>query len=230
MQKQKFYHLASAIALVVTFQFIFASSIQAQDSSKMKPELSVAGIELGNRESAEKFLGDGYAPRLEKDGTVGYYFYNKWGNQVMRLNAPSMEDKYFITEIEVFRVGRSYQKNHYQAKDIKFFSTESDIFIGFRQSAMFLIAGIKNAGKINQFRTKNIVKMKGEPTERNKPDKKLETLIYKMPNVQLSNKEAGVRYEASYEFYKKKLRRYKLKISWDEKNLAKKKKKKSGVE
>lgn len=230
MQKQKFYRLASALALVVTFQFIFVLSIQAQESSEMKPEMSVAGIELGNRESAKKFLGDGYAPRLEQDGTVGYYFYNKWGNQVLRLNAPSMDDKYFITEIEVFRVGRKYQKNHYQAENIKYFSTENNIFIGFKQSAMFMIAGIKNAGKINQFKPKHIVKIKGEPTERNKAEKKRETLIYKMQDVQLSNQKNGVRYEASYEFYKKKLKRFKMKISWDEKNLAKKNKKKSDIE
>lgn len=222
MQKHKIYRLVNVIALVVTFQLVFVLSIHAQDAEELKPELSVAGIELGNRESAKTFLKDGYSPRLEKDGKVGYYFYNKWANQVMRLSAPSMEDRYFITEIEVFRVSRKYQERHFQAKEYKFFETEGGIFIGFKQSAMFMIVGIKNAGKINQFKPKHIVEIKGEPTQRNKTDKKREAISYRVSSLKLSDNEASYSYEAEYEFYKNKLKRFKLKIKQNKSELAKK--------
>lgn len=222
MKKRRVYSLASIFTAFVLFQFILVISIQAQDRAESKPELSVAGIELGNRESAEKFLKSGFSPRLEKDGSVGYYFYNKWANQVMRLSAPSLEDKYFITEIEVFSVSRKYQKPHFQAKDHRYFETENGIFIGFKQSAMFLIVGLKNAGKINEFKPKHIVKIKGEPTTRNKMDKKREAISYKVPSVELSDSESSYNYEASYRFYKNKLKRFKIKIAQNKSELAKK--------
>ena len=222
MQKKKFYRIASFLTAFILLQFIFVLTIQAQDSEDLKPELSVAGIELGNRESGKKFLKNGYSPRLEKDGTVGYYFYNKWANQVMKLSAPSLEDKYFVTEIEVFRVSRKYQKPHFQAKDYRFFETESGIFIGFKQSAMYLIAGLKNAGKINEFKPKHIVEIKGEPTERNKTDKKREAISYKVSSLKLADSEANFNYEAEYEFYKNKLKRFKIKIVKNKAELAKK--------
>lgn len=221
MYKQKYFRSAIVLSMFVVFQFIFVLSANAQDSPEMKPELSVAGIELGNRTSAENFLKDGYAPRFETDGRVGYYFYNKWANQVMKLIAPSMEDKYFITEIEVFKVSRKYQERHYQAEDIKFFETESGIFIGFKQSAMFLIAGIENAGSTNKVKTKNLLKIKGEPTEKIEVDKKKETFVYKIPNIKLSDNETDAEYTANYEFYKNELRKFSFKIKVNNKEIAK---------
>lgn len=226
MQKQKFYRLAGFLAMVTLLQFAFVVSSNAQDSEELKPEMKVVDIELGNRESAEKFLSNGYHPKVEEDGRASYYFYNEWGSQVMKLTAPSVEDKYFITEIEVYRVSEKYRDRHYQAKEIKYFQTENGIFIGFKQSAMYFFAGIKNAGSLNIVKPKNLVKIKGEPHVRNKADKKYETLIYKIPNIKLSDGKTDASYEASYEFYKDTLKRFTLKIVPDEKNLAKEKEEK----
>jgi hypothetical protein len=212
MHTVKFYRFLSIVAVFVFFQAIFVFTVKAQETAQIKPELKVAGIELGNRSLAEDFLKNGYSPRVEDDGRVAYYFYNKWANQVLKLSAPSIEDKYFITEIEVFRVNRKYRERHFQLEDTKFFETESGIFIGFKQSAMFLIAGIKNAGSTNEFKPKHIIKMQGEPTERIEPDKKYETLIYRIADLELKDEKTRVKYEAKYEFYKNKLKRFSLKI------------------
>lgn len=218
MQNKKFYRLV----VLVIFQIVLVTGLQAQEASETKADLSVAGIELGNRESAEKFLKDGYSPRIEEDGRVSYAFYNEWATQVMRLYAPSMEDKYFITEIEVYRVGRSYKERHFHLKDVELFQTDGGVFIGFKQSAAFLIAGIKNAGKINEFKPKHIVKQKGEPTERvEKPEEKRETLIYKTESIKLSD-ETTAKHEAEYEFYKDKLKKFRVKIESEKSMLAKK--------
>ncbi len=222
MKNKKFYSVISVVATFIIFQFIFVFSAVAQDSNEMKPELSVAGIELGNRKSAENFLKEGYSPRVENDGRVSYYFYNKWATQVMRLSAPSIEDKYFITEIEVFRIGRSYQERHFHTEEIKYFSTESGVFIGFKQSAGYLIAGIKNAGATNEIKPKTLIKIQGEPTEKVETDKKYETLSYSFPNVKLNDEEESVNYEAEYEFYKDKLKRFKLTFASNKEKLAKK--------
>ncbi len=219
MQNKRFYRLTSIFAAFVIFQFVFVFGVRAQEETGNKPELSVVGIELGNRESAEKFLKNGYAPRIEEDGRVSYSFYNKWANQVMRLFAPSMEDKYFVTEIEVFKVGRSYRERHFHTEDIKFFETENGIFIGFKQSAAYFIAGIKNAGSINEFKPKHLIKINGEPDEKiEKESEKRETLIYKVSDIDLVESKAD--YEAEYEFYKNKLKRFRLKIEPDKTKLA----------
>lgn len=217
MKKQNYYRFALALLL---FQIIFVSSGKAQNSGETKAEIGVAGIEIGNRESAEKFLKEGYSPRLEEDGRVAYYFYNKWGTQVMKLTANSLEDRYFITEIEVFRVSPKYRKNHFQAEDIKYFATECGIFIGFKQSAAFLIAGLENTGKINKFKPKNIISLKGEPAERTTEDKKSETLSYKIMNVKLADSTESLNYEETYEFYKDELKRFTLKIVMEQPKLA----------
>ena len=217
MQIRKYFYPA----VFVILQFVLIAA--AQDLPEEKPEMSVAGIELGNRESAKSFLTDGYAPRIGEDGRVSYYFYNKWATQVMRLTALSMEDRYFITEIEVFRVGRSYRERHFQAEEIKLFETENRIFIGFKQTAAYLIAGVKNAGATNEFKPKHIVKMKGEPFERvEAKEEKCETLVYRNADVEL--KDGGeASYEAEYEFYKDKLRRFRLKVEPERAKLAEKK-------
>ncbi len=84
MHNQKFYRLTVLATVFVIFQFAFAAAVSAQ-SSKNAPELSVAGIELGNREKAKLFLTPGYQPRKGEDCRPNYYFYNAWGSQVMKL-------------------------------------------------------------------------------------------------------------------------------------------------
>lgn len=227
MQYQRFLRIVSLSAAVIIIQLAFAptAEIGAQDKIDRKPEMSVIGIELGNRASAEKFLTAGHHPQIGADGRASFYFYNVWGSQVMRLTAPSAEDKYFITEIEVFRVGRKYRKCHYMADEVKYFQTEGGVFIGFKQSAMYFLAAIENAGSVNRFRPKNLIKIKGEPAVRNKTGKKGETLVYRIPDITLSDKMTTADYEAHYQFYKNKLKSFTLKISPVEKNLAREKKK-----
>lgn len=219
MQKQKFYHFAVLLSLSFIFQIAFVSIVKAQET-KSKPDFSVIGIELGSREKAKAFLSQGYSPRKGEDGRPTYYFYNEWGSQVMKLTGTSFDDPYFITEIEVYAVGQNYRERHYQAEKIKFFETENDIFIGFKQSAMYFIAAVKNVGSRNTIGPKDVVEILGEPGERTKTDAKHETITYKLSNVKLPDENLNVNYQASYEFYKKELNRFKIKIEPNE--IAKK--------
>jgi hypothetical protein len=86
---------------------------------------------------------------------------------------------------------------------------------------MFLIAGIENAGSINKVKPKNLIKIKGEPSERLQTDKKQESFIYKIPSIKLSDGKTIAKYEANYEFYKNELSRFKLNITLDITKLAK---------
>ncbi|MGI8639317.1 MAG: hypothetical protein ACR2MG_05120 [Pyrinomonadaceae bacterium] len=215
MQKQKYYRLTIFLTMLVIFQAAFGFSVKAQES-KAKPELSVAGIELGNREKAKTFLTPGYMPRKDEDGRPTYYFYNEWGSQVMKLTAASFEDPYFITEIEVFAVSEKYQERHFQAEDIKYFTTENGIFIGFKQSAMYFIAGIKNMGSKNKFELKDVIEVKGEPGGRIVKDEKRNVITYNLSNIKLPGENLVAGYQASYEFYKKSLSRFSIKLIMDE--------------
>ena len=205
----------------VIFQFAFAAAVSAQ-SSRNTPELSVAGIELGNREKAKLFLTPGYQPRKGEDGRPNYYFYNAWGSQVMKLTAVSFDDPYFITEIEVFAVGKSYRERHFQADNVKYFSTENGIFIGFKQSAMYFIAGVKNAGSRNQIRAKDVIEIKGEPEEKLNKDADTEVMNYSLADIKLSGDDVNAGYQASYEFHKNNLNRFSVKLVMNETKQAKK--------
>lgn len=221
MQKQKYYRIAVLLAVFVSFQFASGYSVKAQ-TSKAAPEMSVAGIKLGSRESAKAFLKSGYNPRVGKDGRPTYYFYNKYGSQVMKLTAASFDDPHFLTEIEVFSVGEKYQERHFQAEDVKFFETENDIFIGFKQSAMYFIAGVKNAGNRNEITPKDVVEIKGEPSKRADTEKNREVLSYQIADVKVPGAKTEADYQANYEFYKKKLKRFSIKLVLDEKMQTKK--------
>lgn len=122
----------------------------------------------------------------------------------MKLTAKSAEEPYFITEIEVFTVGRSYQEQHYVAKDLGAFMTESGIFIGQKASVSSVMFGVPN-----RIGPKDIVKKKGEPSNREKTGKD-ESIIYALANMKLSGREFG--YSARYEFSKNKLKKFTLKI------------------
>jgi hypothetical protein len=204
MTKQRYFRLALCVSVIAVLGF----SALAQEKNT-QPELSVAGIKLGDRESAKAFL-TGYSMRKQDDGRFAYFFYNSYGTQVMKLTAKSAEEPYFITEIEVFTVGRSYLEQHYVAKDLGTFTTESGIFIGQKGSVSSMVFGVPN-----RIGPKDIVKKKGEPTDKKKIGK-AETITYASPNIKLPGGEFD--YTASYEFSKNKLKKFSLKISAKEKS------------
>lgn len=211
MKKYKYYRLSVLLLVFLVLQIAGVSSANAQKSENT-PELSVAGIELGNRESAKKFLTEGYSPRPEEDGRASFYFYNEWGTQVMKLTADSPDDPYYLTEIEVFGVNRKYEKTHYVAKDFGIFVTENGIFIGYKQSVTSIIIGIPNVGRKNRIGPNDVIDIKGKPAEREKTDGNREFVTYQIPGVKLSDGSVTADYNARYEFYKKKLRRFSIKI------------------
>lgn len=200
---------------VLFFSLALTNFLTAQDI-KSEPELSVAGIRLGDRTSAKKFL-ETYSPGTGDEGQPEYSFWNKFGNQVMKVSALSFEDRFFITKIEVFYAPQSYMGRHYVLKDQGFFVTENGIFIGYRQSALAFITGIPNAAREDRIGPNDIVRKKGEPTSRTKQDKK-EIIIYDLGKIDLEidGKKESVNYSARYETNKNKLRRFVFEISSDE--------------
>lgn len=192
-------------------------SIIAADSSAFsqttQPELSVAGFRLGDEASAKNILQN-YSPRYDNDqNRPQYFFYNGYGNQVMSVIAYSKERPFLIVAVEVFAVGESYQKRHYQMQDVNYFTTESGFFIGSRQSAASMIlAGADTTG------AKEIIKKKGEP-EADENNGKTRTLRYKFSIVnELETLEAKIKdvdfgaYTAEYRFNKNKLSRFSIAI------------------
>lgn len=196
-----------AIAIIV----LFVSGINAQNNVKTTPDITVAKIELGNRQKAKDFFAKGYSPRKGDDGRPEYYFYNEFGTEVMKVVGASFDDANFITEIEVFAVGRSYQNKHFYLKDTSYFTTESDIFIGYRQSiaSMLTFPGVTRRDIIGP---KDVIKSLGEPATRTAPEKDREVFIYQIPNVKVAGEYGEFDYEAQYKFYKRKLKRFSLKI------------------
>ncbi len=196
---------------------VFGAGFDAKAQEKtVSRDLSVVGIKLGNRASAKAFL-DGFQARIAEDGRPTYYFYNKFVNQVMKLTGASFEDRFFITEIEVYRVGKSYQSPHFQAEKIGYFKTENNIFIGYKQSTASMITGIPNVDGKDTTGPKNVVKKLGEPLERTENGEK-ETLIYKASEIELTDENAQGKmlkfsYLANYEFNDGKLKKFVLKIS-----------------
>lgn len=199
-------------AVLLSVLLVFGSGILGQ-SKNSEPELIVAGIKLGDRASAKKFLGN-YSAGTGDDGEPQYSFWNKFGNQVMQLHALSFDDPYFITKIEVFYAPASYMGRHYVLKDQGYFVTENDIFIGYRQSVASMIVGIPNVGRNDRIGPNDIVRKKGEPTSRTKEDKK-EFLTYDLGkiDIEIEGKKETVNYLARYETNKNKLRRFSFEIS-----------------
>ncbi len=202
--------LTTAVAAVVALTAFAAA--HAQEKPRSDPEMSVAGLRLGDRQSGKAFL-ELYQPRTDEDGLPKYYFYNGQGTTVMKVTAASVEDPYFVTEIEVFGVGESYQKRHYFLKKTPHFVTESGIFVGFRQNgkslALALIVGVPNVGRSNIIGPKDVIKRKGEPDDR--ADKDHETTFkYHADDVPVG--DAKFKYTAFYRFYKKELLRFIFKL------------------
>lgn len=192
----------------------FGVTALAQEAKTINPDVSVVGLKLGERAAAKTFL-DGFQPRQTADGRPVYYFYNKNADQVLKLTAASFEDKYLLTEIEVYQVDATYRMPHFQAEKISFFKTEKDIFVGYKQSKASAITGIPNVDGKDMSGPKTIIRKIGEPTERVENGKQL-TLVYKLPGLSLAD-EAGKTgrfvYTARYEFYDNRLQRFILKIS-----------------
>lgn len=219
MMKQKFFRPALCLVMVVFFQTVSSFAIKAQEKPA-EPELSVAGIKLGDRASAKSFL-EGYAPTTDEAGRTVFYFYNGYATQVMKLTAASSADAYFITEIEVFSVDETYRKKHFQAKKIDYFTTEKGIFIGYRQSVASILL-FPGASRSDMIGPKDVIKKKGAPTEDVKQEK-YEIVTYKLPGIELpdetaSGKTKAFSYFARYEFFKNKLYKFTIKIFSPEEN------------
>ena len=204
-----------SLSLIILFTF----GINAQTKTEIKPDLKVAEFELGNRQKAKDFFAKGYSPRRGADDSAEYYFYNEFGTNVMKVVGASMDDPNFITEIEVYAVGNSYQEKHYYLKNTGYFVTDSGIFIGYRQSvaSMILFPGVTRRDIIGP---KDVLQIKGEPEEKFVNEKKRDVYVYKIPNVKIDGENGVFNYEARYEFYKKQVKKFNLKITPAEKQLA----------
>ncbi len=105
---------------------------------------------------------------------------------------------------------------------MKYFSTENGNFIGFKQSAMYFIAGVKNAGSRNEIRAKYVIEIKGEPEEKLNKDADTEVMNYSLADVKLPGDNVNAGYRASYEFHKNNLNRFSIKLVMNETKQAKK--------
>lgn len=203
---------------------LFVSGISFGQNVKSEiPEISVAGIKLGNRESAKAFLTN-VGPRIGEKGEAEYYFYNKFGTQVMKLVAADFNDPHFITEIEVFAVGRSYQKPHFVLDDQGYFVTENGIFIGYRQSAGSMVVGmmigIPGVSREDMIGPKDVIRKKGQPTTKTVTENKRDVFTYEVHdtesfinNLETQNLDNKYGYAARYEFNKNKLKRFSIKLT-----------------
>ncbi|REJ75402.1 MAG: hypothetical protein DWQ47_07960 [Acidobacteria bacterium] len=196
------------ILALALFSFTFAI---AQDA---KPDNAIADVELGNRESAKALLAD-YGPTFGDDGRPEYYFYNKYADQVVRFKAASWQDKFLITEMEVFAVTDKYRRPHFQLKEIGYFKTPSGLFLGYKQSAVGLLSGfaigINDPGGKNRVRKSRVQKLFGEPDE-TVEDGERATFVYHDPEMTFKDLGSTAAYRAEYEFKKGKLKRISLKI------------------
>lgn len=207
---------SKSIFLALTFLvFTIAVVPTIAQTTESQPELSVAGFRLGEDEEKTKTVLQGYSPRYDNElGQPKYFFYNGYGNQVMSVTAHSKERPFLIVAIEVFSVGESYQKTHYQMKDKNSFMTESGFFIGARPSVTSMMFAIPNVTA-----PKEIIKKKGAP-EKDEKEKKARTLSYRLDSVgQLEAQEAKTKnvnfgsYTAEYRFVKNKLRRFAIAVN-----------------
>lgn len=206
------------IAVVLLTVGCLSWRVSAQTAS-IRPDVSIAGVRLGDRGSAKLFL-DGYQFRTD-GGVPTYYFYNSRITTVFKLTGASFDDPYFITEMEVFNVGPEYQNRHFVLEKVGHFLTESGIHVGYRQSgrdlAFSLTVGIPGIVGDSVIGTKYVVKKIGEPTARLSDGDK-DAFDYRIENFGVPNDKAedprsSFVYSAHYEFYKRKLNRFVIKIS-----------------
>jgi hypothetical protein len=204
---------SALFALLSCVLIASAENSASAQIAQSEPELSVSGLRLGDEESAKTVLQN-YSPRYDNDlNQPKYFFYNGYGNQVMCATAHSKEHPFLVVAIEVFAVGESYQKKHFQMKETKSFMSESGFFIGARPSAASLIFAIPNVTG-----PKEIMKRKGQPKADEKSDK-VRTLRYQTDAVkELETQDSKLKdinfgaYEAEFRFYKNKLSRFSIAV------------------
>jgi hypothetical protein len=205
------------LALAVSIVLLAAAAALAQTAATIngKPiDLSISGIRLGDRASAKKFLSE-YQFGQEGDAAV-YHFYNSRATSVLKLTAADARDPYFLTSLEVFAVTDAYQGRHFVAKEIGTFQTESGIFVGFRQSgkgvALALLVGVPNVSRDNMIGPKDVIGIKGEPTER-MTEGDAERFVYKLSGITVPDAPGkAFDYTAQYVFRNKKLKRFSISI------------------
>ncbi len=195
------------------FSLSIAGTLSAQATAGV-PDMSVAGVKLGDRESAKKFL-DGYQPRTD-EGTCTYYFYNSRATSVLKLTSASLDEPYFITALEVYEVGDDYRNRHFVAEKFGRFLTESNVFVGYHQSgrdmAVSLLVGIPNLTRTNSIGPNDILKKKGRPLEHTTTGK-VDLLRFQFDDIKVPDSTAAFRYIAEYKFYKRELTRFSMKIT-----------------
>jgi hypothetical protein len=208
-------------ALAVTVLLLFGSiltDIKAQQTAKL-PDLSAAGVRLGDRASAKKFLA-GYQYRID-GGVPTYYFYNSHITTVLKLTGASFDDPYFITGIEVYNVGPEYQNKHFVLEKLGHFLTESGIHVGYRQSggdlAFSLTVGIPGVVGDSITGPKYVLKKIGEPDQRAKNGEE-EIFDYRIDGFSLpysdeTGRTAKYDYKAHYRFYRNRLNRFSMTIT-----------------
>ncbi len=189
---------------------VLSASVFAQSSV---PEISVNGVKLGDRATGRAFLTT-YLPTTDDQGRAAYFFYNDLANQIWKLTAASFDDPFMIVEMEVFTVGRSYQKPHNQLRKVGHFVTESKIFVGKKESITSALLGEGLASDM-RFGPKDLIKRKGEPTSRAAEGDR-DVLTYASAGLELTDENGAKEqfdYSARYEFKEKRLKRFVLKIS-----------------
>lgn len=201
----------------LTSLFLIAATnvLTTAQTSRPAPELGAADFRIGGDEDKTRMLLQNYAPRF--DGELNqpkYFFYNEYGNQILSLTGHSKERPYLIIAIDVFAVGETYQKKHFQMKDRASFMSESGFFIGARPSVTSLMFAIPNVTG-----PKEVIKKKGAP-DADEPSGKVRTLRYNFSQVnELEAREAELKeinfgsYTAEFRFYKNKLSRYTIKVN-----------------
>lgn len=198
------------VTILATALFILCVGGAAQTPLEPAPELSVAGFRLGDETAAKKILQN-YSPRYDNElAQPKYFFYNKYGTQVLSVTAHSKDHRFLIVAIEAFAVGESYQNKHFQLNDVASFTSESGFFIGEKASATSLIFAVPNIT-----RPSDIIKKKGVPTADEKAEK-ARTLRYRFEAVKgLNAAEKSVNfgtYTAQYRFVKNRLRRFSIAV------------------
>jgi len=207
--------LSTTAAIILAIAGGISATAQTSVTVRPAPELGVADFRIGGDEEKTKALLQSYSPRYDNElGQPKYFFYNEYGSQVMSLTGFSKERPFLIVAIDVYAVGESYQKKHFQMKDRTSFMSESGFFIGARPSATSLIFAIPNVTG-----TKEVVKKKGTPDADEKAEK-VRTLRYQIGEVkELEAKEANLKtvnfgsYTAEYRFYNNKLSRYTIAVN-----------------
>lgn len=197
--------LTNFIGLILVFSATI--SLNAQENRTL-PEMNIAGIQLNDEASGKAFLSK-YAPRTGENGQPVYYFYNKYATEVLKLTAFSNKQPHLIVGVEVYSVGKNYREQHFQINETTSFATESNFFVGVRQSAKSLLFGV--AEKTDK---EKVIKLKGKPDDIVKVEKR-ETLTYKLNDVEILRQGKTVkipRYIAVYEFYKDKLKKMSISI------------------